>query len=173
MDRETFEKADGLIDDIAESVDSLLPSEQLADLRKTLEQLGKALGPRYTVEFSIKVDVFDREREAALPMLNTGLAISDGRPPHRTWGDSSPQRYVLHGEIQIVPHDRCPKCWSDWSFKFDNPSCSNCGVTLGGACKVLLDSDTCPHCEEGAVSLARPKCDRCGYEVDPTKVTWG
>ncbi|HVX64857.1 MAG TPA: hypothetical protein VHC19_29835, partial [Pirellulales bacterium] len=72
MDRETFEKAYGLIDDISESVDSLLPSEQLADLRKTLEQLGKALGSRYTVEFSIKVDVFDREREAALPMLSTG-----------------------------------------------------------------------------------------------------
>jgi len=38
---------------------------------------------------------------------------------------------------------------------------------------VLLDRDTCLHCEEGQVSMRTPVCDVCGYEVDPKMVTWG
>ena len=57
--------------------------------------------------------------------------------------------------------------------KFENHSCEHCGTTLGQDCKVLLDSDTCPHCEEGRVSMRAPLCDHCGYEVDLTMVTWG
>ncbi|MEX0670350.1 MAG: hypothetical protein WD060_07840 [Pirellulales bacterium] len=41
------------------------------------------------------------------------------------------------------------------------------------ACKVLLDSDVCPHCDEGRVTSENPTCDRCGYRVDPDMVSWG
>jgi hypothetical protein len=57
--------------------------------------------------------------------------------------------------------------------KFENHCCEHCGTTLGKDCKVLLDTDTCPHCEEGRVSMRAPVCDHCGYEVDLTMVTWG
>jgi hypothetical protein len=36
-----------------------------------------------------------------------------------------------------------------------------------------LDSDLCPFCEMGHVSMQNPICDDCGYEVDLSMVTWG
>lgn len=173
MDPSTFGVADKYVDEIAEAVDGVLTSEQLAGVRKALEQLGKAIGPRYSANLTVIVDLFDREREKAMPLLNTGLSTTDDGPPFRTWGDSSPQRYVVEGEIQVVPHDHCPKCWEYWDFKLEHRSCVHCGMTLGQDCKILLDSDVCPHCENGKVSMSKPVCNECGFKVDLNVVTWG
>ena len=173
MDQSTFETADPLIEEIAEIVDQTLVSDQLSTLRHTLVQLSSALGERYSVSLNVIVEVFDRERVAVLPILNTGLSTSEGGEPFQTWGDASPQRYIVDGQIQVVPHDRCPKCWEAWAFKIENRGCPHCDATLGGNCKILLDSDNCPHCELGTVSMAEPTCDRCGFKADPTIVAWG
>jgi hypothetical protein len=173
VDPSTFDAADPLVDKIADLVDAALTSDQLADLRKALDDLKKAVGPRYSANLTVILDLFDREREKPLPLLNTGLSTTDDGPPFRTWGDSSPQRYLVEGEIQVVPHDYCPKCWGTWDFKFDNRTCQHCGTTLGENCKVLLDSDVCPHCEKGKVSMTEPECKQCGYEVDLSVVAWG
>ncbi len=173
MDPATFNAADPLVGTIADLVDSALLSEQLVELRKALEALGKAVGPRYSANLTVIVDVFDREREKAMPLLNTGLSTSDGTAPYRTWGDSSPQRYLVNGEIQVVPHDYCPACWGTWDFKFDHRTCEHCGTRLGQNLKVLLDSDVCPHCEQGSVSMTNPICDQCGYKVVLDVVAWG
>jgi hypothetical protein len=79
----------------------------------------------------------------------------------------------VRGEIQVVPHDRCPRCYGVWDFKFKNPACPGCGATLGRDVKVLLDTEVCPPCEGGDVSMTDPACDKCGYRVDPDLVTWG
>ena len=173
MDVSTFEVADPIVDKIGDALDAALVSDQLADMRRVLEDLGKGLGPRYSAELEVTVRIFDRERERTIPLLNTGLSTSDDGPPYRTWGDSTSQRYLVGNEIQVVPHDRCPRCWEPWDFKFDNHVCRHCGTTLGEDCKVLLDSDVCPHCEKGKVSMTSPKCDRCGYKVDLKLVAWG
>lgn len=173
MNPATFAAADLIVDRIADAVDAALLSEQLADLRQLLEELGKALGQRYSAELSVSVQIFDRKRERAIPLLSTGLSTTDDGPPYRTWGDSTPQRYLVGSEIQVVPHDRCPRCWDRWDFKFDNHVCQHCGATLGQDCKVLLDSDVCPHCEDGVVSMSSPICDQCGYKVDLDFVAWG
>lgn len=170
MDPELFKAADPLLDQIAEVAEQQLAS---GELRRLLVELGNRLAKGYTVALTLTVDVYDPEQERSLPLLNTGLATSEGQEPYRTWGDSSPQRYVVDAGIQVVPHDRCPKCWQEWDFKFQNPTCPHCGIALGENCKVLLDSDECPHCQEGKVTLARPRCDRCGFVVDPNTVTWG
>jgi hypothetical protein len=52
-------------------------------------------------------------------------------------------------------------------------SCSHCDATLGDNCKLLLDTDVCPHCENGKLSMVDPKCDKCDFEIDPSLVTWG
>jgi hypothetical protein len=117
--------------------------------------------------------VFEETREQALPLLTTGLSTESGKKPHRIWGDSTPQRYVVDGGIQVVPHDRCPKCWDAWDFKFQHHTCPNCGATLGKDCKVLLDSDECPWCQEGKLAVAQPRCDNCGFVVDPRIAVWG
>ncbi len=173
MDPKTFDLADALVDQISEAVDAALISKQLANLRRALDELGKVVGPRYSANLTVMVEIFDWDREKALPLLNTGLSTSETGPAFRTWNDSSPQRYLVRGEIQVVPHDHCPKCWEVWDFKVESRTCPHCGTMLGPDCKILLDSDVCPHCEEGKVSMANPICDRCGHEVDLSIAAWG
>jgi hypothetical protein len=173
MDKSTFEIVDPLMDEIAESTEEVLDSPTLAQLSKLLVDLNTKIGSRYAVSLSVTVDVFDREKERCLPLLQTGLSGFDGDKPYHTTGDSTPQKYVADGEIQIVPHDRCPKCWGAWDFKFKNRSCRECGATLGKNVKVLLDTDICPQCERGKVSMTHPRCSDCGHEVDLNLVTWG
>jgi hypothetical protein len=173
MDRSTFDAADPIVDRVSEMVERVLGSDQLAAVRDALAQLSKVLGPDHSVNLNVTVEVFDTERAHPLPLLTTGMSTSGGEPPYVTWGDSTPQRYVVDGEIQVVPHDRCPRCYGPWDFKFETMSCRGCGARLGDDVRVLLDTDVCPHCEEGHVSASAPVCDQCGYRVDPGLVVWG
>jgi hypothetical protein len=170
VDPGTFNAIDPLLDRIAEVAEKQLES---AELRRLIAELAKLVGEGRTASLNLVVDVFDEDKECPLPLLTTGLSASPGQKPSRTWGDSSPQRYVLESGIQVVPHDRCPQCWQVWDFKLQNSTCPHCGTTMGEGCKLLLDTDECPWCNEGKVAAARPRCDRCGYEVDRRKVVWG
>jgi hypothetical protein len=173
MKRELFDAVDPCLDEFAELLDTVLEGEASAKFREALAELSGILGKGYFVGLNIVVDVFDEEGEKSLPLLTTGLAVSHGQEPFRTWGDSSPQRYVLDGEMVTVPDDRCPKCWEVWDFKWLNPTCPHCDATLGANVRILLDSDTCPFCEKGKVTMTAPTCDKCGHEVDPRRVVWG
>lgn len=170
MDPTVFNRLDPVLDQMADVADQQLGT---AELRRILAGLSAILGKRYTVSVKLTVDVFDQEQERSLPLLTTGLASCEGAEPYRAWGDSSPQRYVVNDGIQVVPHDRCPNCWKEWDFKLQNQTCSHCGTALGENCKILLDTDECPHCEEGKVTVAKPRCDTCGFVVDPNIVAWG
>ena len=173
MDQDKFQAADRILDEIAEVFDRMLKSPDGKELKSRLQDLSNAVRGSYSVNLTLLVDMFDSERENALPLLSTGLSTMDGEEPYRTHGDSSPHRYVIDGNIQVVPHDRCPKCWSVWDFKLQNPVCGSCGAAMGRNCKLLLDSDVCPNCEEGKISASVPKCSSCGFEVDPSFVVWG
>ncbi len=173
MDQTRFEAADPHLDALAEILDGGLRSPELARLREALAALGKVFGERYSVNLTCLVEVFDEKKGRTFPLLNTGLCTWEGEEPYRTWGDSSPQRYLVDGRIQVVPHDRCPRCWGPWDFKWQNRRCGRCGAELGRDCKVLLDSDTCPHCEQGRVTASEPKCPACGFEVDLSLAAWG
>lgn len=173
MDRSTFESADLVLDEIADKLDELLDSDQLSAIRLLLARLSETVGPRYSVNLNVSVDVFDAERSNALPLLTHGLSTSKGETPYKTYGDSTPQKYVVNGEIQVVPHDRCPRCYGVWDFKLNHLSCSECGATLGREVKLLLDTDVCPFCDEGNVSLTVAVCDKCGQGIDPGVVVWG
>jgi hypothetical protein len=173
MDRSTFESADPILDEIGAMLDELLDSDRFAAPRLALDRLSEDVGPRYSVNLKVSVDVFDADRSNALPLLTLGLSTSKGETPFKTHGDSTPQKYVVNGEIQVVPHDRCPHCYGVWDFKLNHPSCSECGATMGQEVKLLLDSDVCPFCEKGKVSLTAPECDECGHRIDPSVVVWG
>ena len=136
-------------------------------------RVGFTLIQQYSVNLNVSIEVFDPKRSNPLPLLTTGLSTSEDKPPFQTWGDSTPQKYVVDGEMQVVPHDRCPRCYGIWDFKFLKRSCPECDATLGEAVKVLLDTDVCPHCEEGKVSVSSPVCPKCGFRVDSTRVVWG
>lgn len=170
MDADTFNVIDPLLDKIAEFADKKLLTEELRGL---VAELANLIGNRKVVSVCVVVDVLDEDKETSIPLLTTGLSAFHGKEPFRSWGDSSPQRYVVEDGIKVVPHDRCPNCWHGWDFKLQNTSCPNCGITMGDQCKLLLDTDECPWCNEGKVTVAKPKCDKCGYEVDRQKVVWG
>ncbi len=173
MDRSTFESADLVLDEMSPMLDEFLDSDQFSGVRHALARLSEIVGARYSVNLTVCVDVFDPDRSHALPLLTVGLSTSEGKPPHKTYGDSTPQKFVVGGEMQVVPHDRCPICFGIWDFKLKNPSCSECGATMGPDVKLLLDSDVCPFCEEGKVSMGVPVCDKCGLTIDPGIVVWG
>ncbi|KKK63786.1 hypothetical protein LCGC14_2990770, partial [marine sediment metagenome] len=151
----------------------LLNSPETEKLRSLLSKLNEAIGSRYLVSLHLDVTVFDVEKERCLPLLRTGLAGFDGEKPFQAGGDSTEQRYIADGEMVVVPHDRCPLCWEEWDFKFVHPTCSHCEVHLGTSVKVLLDTNVCPGCEDGEVSMSQLTCPKCGYKVDPSYVTWG
>ncbi|MGA2617624.1 MAG: hypothetical protein ABSF26_08450 [Thermoguttaceae bacterium] len=173
MNKQTFEAADPIVGEIAEAVGILLGAAPTDGLRRLLTKLNKTIGDRYAVSLVLNVDVFDREKERFLPLLQTGMSGFGSEKPYQTWSDSTPQRYIVDGEMQVVPHDRCPKCWDVWDFKFQNLSCAHCGATLGKDVKMLLDTDMCPWCEDGKVSMSQPTCPNCGHIVDPETVVWG
>jgi hypothetical protein len=170
VDAETFKVVDPLLDQIAELIEKQLDS---AELRRLIAEFGNLVGEGLSANINISVDVFDGNKECSLPLLTTGLSAFPGKEPFRTWGDSSPQRYVVEDGFKVVPHDRCPQCWQVWDFKLQNTTCPHCGLTMGDQCKLLLDSDECPWCNEGKVTVAQPRCDKCGYEVDRQKAVWG
>ncbi len=170
MEAETFNAIKPLLDRIAELAEKQLESQ---DLRRLICELGSLVRKGQIASVNIVVDVFDEDKECSLPLLTTGLSVIPGKEPFTTCGDSCPQRYVICDGIKIVPNDRCPQCWQVWDFKLQNTSCSHCGITMGEQCKLLLDTDECPWCNEGKVTVKKPKCDKCGYEVDRQKVVWG
>lgn len=170
MSPAAFDAMQPLLDRLAELAEKEFES---ADIRQLLKELVAIAGENKFASATLTVDIFDENRMCSLPLLTTGLSAVVGKEPFRTWGDSSPQRYVVEEGIQVVPNDRCPKCWENWDFKLQNRSCPHCGITLGEQCKLLLDTDVCPWCEKGKVTIAQPCCDSCGFEVDRKTAVWG
>ena len=173
MEKARFEIADNYADEIAEEVARLLEGAEFETVRGKLQAMSKDLGDDYSVSLSAELHVFDGKKERSMIVLRTGLSTSSGQEPYLAWGDSSPQKYVVDGEMVVVPDDHCPSCWGSWGFKDRNHSCQECGATLGTEVKILLDTNVCPHCEKGSVSPTILKCIDCGYEVNPAHVVWG
>ncbi|MEO2032526.1 MAG: hypothetical protein ABGZ35_10620 [Planctomycetaceae bacterium] len=172
MDQNLYDKIDPLVDDIGEQLSKLFEGDHFDLIRQRLTQLSSEFS-EFSVALEMNIQVFDSERGNSLPLLQTGLSTFDGEVPYQVWGDSTPHRYVVHGDIVIVPHDHCPQCWGDWEFKDLHPECPECGVRMGDQVRLLLDSDRCPHCENGTVSASQPKCTECGFAVNPDHVMWG
>jgi len=173
MDQETWRKTEDAIDDFEEALDELLDSSAVERLRTILAELGDKFGEKFAVDFSCCLSVSEENGERSLKMYSTGLSAADDGKVFRTWDAATPHRYLVLGNLCVVPHDKCPKCWGDWLFKFQQRNCPCCGIEFGTDCKLLIDSDVCPNCEDGKVSASEPKCDKCGFEIDPACISWG
>jgi hypothetical protein len=173
MEKSSFERAEPIIERVADAAENVLDSAEIGELSSLLVELNKALGSRYRVFLDLCIKVFDENKANGLPLLELGLNGYEDGDPYRSKSDTTFQRYVAGGEIEVVLRDYCPRCWAKWEFKFDHRTCADCGATLGKDVKILLDNDSCPECDEGKVSLSDPVCDNCGYRIDPTTVTWG
>ena len=175
MNPDTFNAISPYLEDMTMILAEMLQedTDNAKRLRYSLAEISKALGTDFSVDLNVVVQAFSSQEQRVLPLVQIGLSSNNGDTPYGHSADCTPQRYIVDGEIQVVPRDRCPKCWEDWMNKFEYPICEHCETTLGKDCKVLLDSDLCPFCEAGHVSMQNPVCDDCGYEVNLTMVTWG
>ena len=167
-----FSIVDKIADIANDKFAKLLERGDLDTIKKVIEEAVIKLPEGYSLDFNVGVSVFDPNRQNNLPILKTGLTCSEGEA-YEFSSDSSPQKYLVDGEMCIVPHDHCPHCWGEWDFKFKNPICLDCEYEMGVQVKYLLDDDVCPWCEEGKVSLDNPVCDSCGQEVNTDWVVWG
>lgn len=172
MNDAEFEAIEPLLDSAADQLDALLDSDGFQRLKDAIQKISASL-ESMSVTLSCNIEIFDAERESSLRLLDMGITTADGDEPYRYEGDASFQRYVVSGDICQVPHDYCPSCWGMWDFKDQDRECPSCGIVLGNEIKILLDTDICPHCENGKVSAANPECSKCGYKVDLDIVTWG
>ena len=175
MTPDQFDAIRPYLEDIETILEEMLmeDTDKAKQVRYSMMEISKALGTDFSVDLNVVLQAFSSRDQRSLPLVEHGLSAMNGDLPYSQSADCTPHRYVVGGTIHVVPHDRCPKCWGLWMNKFENHTCEHCGTTLGKDCKVLLDSDTCPHCEEGEVSMRDPVCDLCGYEVDLAMVTWG
>ncbi len=162
-----------LADMIDEKFEQACGTEQISEIKAALQKVSSLLPASYSLSIDIELRVFDPDRKNTMVMLSRGIATEAGEKPYEVSADSTIQRYIVDGEICQTPHDYCPHCWNRWGFKLKNRICSGCGYTLGKQIKLLLDTNVCPQCEEGKISLNNPTCTSCGFEVDLNIISWG
>jgi hypothetical protein len=170
-----------LLGDLAyRTADEFLRSHAISALKDAMQKAMTELPAEWSLSLDVSLSVFDREREASLPIMRRSLCSADTNEPYLADADSSIHRYVVDGEVCNVPQDRCPNCWNEWDFKLGAPempvshrNCPNCEYEIGKEIKLLLDSDLCPFCEKGTLSFSAPRCSACGFAIDPALVAWG
>jgi hypothetical protein len=173
MKEQEFKRLDHFASAIHGNITDLEKSGALKEFLEEFQSVAADLPKSHIMGLRVLLDVWDSAEEKSLDLLNTGFSCPSGESHYRTSGDVERVRYVVDGEICVVPDDQCPHCWGEWIFKSQNPQCPDCGCELGNEVKLLLDSDQCPACENGTITRSNPVCDICGYRVDPTTVVWG
>ena len=168
-----FRSLDSVAESINDKFEELHDAGAFAEILKQIQEASQTLPGTHSVTFDVRMEVYDKHRQKSLSLLTTGFAASKGQDPYRHYGDSTPQKYLVEGEMCMVPDNYCPHCWGDWDFKFKHGTCPECAYELGRKVKYLLDNDVCPYCQEGKVTVEKPRCDQCGFEVDGKKVVWG
>jgi hypothetical protein len=172
MNQSEFRKLEPFVNSLQDIIDEMINTGHFSKIKELLTEAIGELPENYSLNLNIDFSVFDNQREKEIKLLQTGLTTSEGEPYQHN-ADTSPLKYMVDGDMCMVPEEFCPHCWGQWQFKFKHPVCPECGYELGKQVKYLLDDDICPMCQEGTVKIDSPVCNCCGYEVDPKKVVWG
>ena len=145
---------------------------EFTEINEMLREAVDELPESYSLNLNIELAVYDKDKQKDVKLLQMGLTTGGGEP-YQHLADTASQKYLVDGEMCIVPEEFCPNCWGDWMFKFKHNQCQNCGYELGKQVKYLLDDDVCPMCQTGTVTINNPICTDCRYQVEPEKVVWG
>jgi hypothetical protein len=86
-------------------------TDNAKQVRYSVMEISKALGPEFSVDFNVVVQAFASREQRALPLVELGLSATNGDTPYLHGTVCTPQRYIVGGSIHVVPHDKCPKCW--------------------------------------------------------------
>ncbi len=173
MHEKEFNKLNELVEMVNDKIHKLYEDGEFLEITKKIKKVNLAIENVCNITVDFQVNAFDSKKEKSLRVLTVAICSAGEENPYLAYGDASPEKYLVDGNIRKVPHDVCPDCWGDWDFKFKNHQCPECGIEMGKEVKVLLDTATCPNCEKGNVYLNKPKCDKCGFEIDMSMVHWG
>jgi len=173
MQVKEFERLDELSEMVNDKIHKLYEDGIFSEISKKIKDISQDIEENHSITVDFQVNVFDTSKEKNLRFLTIGISSSGNNDPYLAYGDSTPCRYLVDGDIQKVPHDFCPNCWGEWDFKLRNHKCPECGYEMGKQIKLLLDTDICPNCEKGKVSIEKTQCDDCGFVVDRNMVNWG
>ncbi len=173
MEASKFDRLEKLAEMVNDKINELFEDGEFSEIYKEIKNVAEEFNDNSAVSVEFGVNVFNSKKKNCLQTLSLALTSATNEEPYIAYGDSTPARYLVDGRIMKVPHDHCPNCWGDWGFKFKNKVCPDCGYELGKEVKVLLDSDICPNCEEGKITIQKPECDKCGFVADKTLVHWG
>ena len=172
MKIEEFKLLEPVSEAINTKFEQMVNIGEFTEIKQLLEEAVNDLPESYSLNLNVEFSVFDNEQQKTIKLLQTGLTTSGGEPYQHS-ADTDQQKYIVDGEMCIVPEEFCPNCWGDWMFKFKHNKCKSCEYELGKQVKYLLDDDICPMCQVGTVTINNPVCSDCGYEVESEKVMWG
>jgi len=173
MDTDQFDRIHKLADDVYEKFDDLYKQGVLSDLEAKMKEICSSLKEEYSVSINFDMGVFSSEKEQLISLTKRGITCFGGGEPYLFSSGSTIHRYIVDGQIVKLPHDYCPNCWGEWDFKLLNNTYPSCDYIMGKEIKLLLDTDVCPNCEDGKVSLSNPQCPKCGVKLESSMVSWG
>ena len=151
MDQSTFESANPILDEIAAKLDEVLDSDQFAFVRLLLARLSETIGPRYSVNLNVSVDVFDTERSNALPLLTLGFSTSEGKSPSGLM-------------VTQLPRDTSSMARSKSSLTTTAPSVMGCGTSSSktrparSAGRLWVEKSSCSSTTISVRSARRERC---------------
>ena len=171
MNPQVAEKVNALADKAHDFFEEVKKSDAFKALVTEMKNIGQ--DPSEFISLGLELKLFNTQKEGQLDIYSSGMQSNGEGEPSPYQGGETFEKFLLHGDIQVVPNGKCPQCYQAWDFKDMSPSCSNCAIELGPKLKYLIDSDHCPNCEGGTVTRSQPSCDKCDYVADPKRVTWG
>ena len=151
MDRSTFESADPILDEMAVTLDELLDSDQFSAVRLLLARLSETVGPRYSVNLNVSVDVFDAERSNALPLLTLGLSTSKG------------EASLQDVSVTPLPRSTWSMARSKSSLTTTVPSVTGCGTSSSitrparSAVRLWVEKSSCSSTPMSVPSVRRER----------------
>ena len=173
MNQENFQELDTIASIMSEKFQNLRESGALKEIEDGITELAQKLQERYSISLLLTLSIFDSERDNEIKIHETGINCFGKDSPHSVDGGDSYQRFVVTGNIVELPNGYCPSCWGEWDFKLFNPECPHCKIKLGVEVKLLLDTNECPHCCKGVISMNNPQCTHCDFVALPEIVSWG
>ncbi|EMF80929.1 hypothetical protein LEP1GSC188_3106 [Leptospira weilii serovar Topaz str. LT2116] len=173
MNNEKFLEVSEISDKLDDFFVTLDESKKLDFIKDAFLKFSENLQERYSITCNLTLEIFDVEREQIIKISEVGISCNGGERPYVVRAGDSFVRYLAKGNIVEIPHSYCPVCWAEWDFKRKDQNCPKCDSKYGMEIKLLIDSNHCPQCSEGIVSLEEPYCKKCEFYADPEIVVWG